>query len=58
MTSVGVTQEWRHFKFNDGRMSWRLNEDPDYYAAAVRGGDAVLISAVLVGHRRKHKEAA
>lgn len=45
---VDPTQEWRHFKTYDGRMSWRLEEPPDLIAMAVMDGDVASMSPVPV----------
>jgi len=43
---VDSTQVWRHFKFYDGRMSWRLDEPADMEAWAVHDGDVAASFAV------------
>jgi len=44
---IDPTQQWRHFKPFDGRMSWRLDEPPDMIAWAVADGD---IASIAVSH--------
>lgn len=44
LNPVDPTQQWRHFKFYDGRMSWRLDEPPDNIPWAVHDGDVGLLS--------------
>jgi hypothetical protein len=44
------TQEWRHFYTLDGRMSYRLVEEPDVYAWAVADGDIAGVASLAVSH--------
>jgi len=47
INAADPTMEWRHFYTDNGRMSWRLVEEPDTYAMLVADGD---IANVAVSH--------